>query len=201
MIVWRPGRQNRAASGSTLPFPLAARFLLGYIPFHHQVNVAIGANGLYIPLMNTALYTPRRASIGEILDDFEFLDDWEDRYRYVIELGRTLPAFDEALRTRENKVEGCVSQVWLSSQVHADGATPKLIFTGDSDAHIVRGLIAILFALYCGKAACEILAIEPVETFERLGLKEHLTPQRSNGLKAMVERIRRDARAALEPIR
>lgn len=137
--------------------------------------------------------------IDQILDDFELLDDWEDRYRYVIELGRNLPPFDEARRTDENKVQGCVSQVWLFSQVTDRGADgPVLAFQGDSDAHIVRGLIAILLAIYSGRPAKTIVATDPTVVFERLGLREHLTPQRSNGLKSMVERIRADARATLE---
>lgn len=133
--------------------------------------------------------------IEQILDDFEFLDDWEDRYRYVIELGRKLPPFDEAQRTAENKVQGCVSQVWLSSEVMADGGDgPRIVFQGDSDAHIVRGLIAVLFAIFNRHTPKEILAAEPSEVFLKLGLREHLTPQRSNGLNSMVERVKRDAR-------
>lgn len=138
-------------------------------------------------------------NIEKILDDFELLDDWEDRYRYVIELGRELPEFDEATRTDANKVQGCVSQVWLHSEVGQDGQEgPVLSFRGDSDAHIVRGLIAILLAIYSGRPAKQILTVEPAKTFEKLGLREHLTPQRSNGLNSMVERVRADARAALE---
>jgi cysteine desulfuration protein SufE len=133
--------------------------------------------------------------IEQILDDFEFLDDWEDRYRYVIELGRKLPPFDEAERTAENKVQGCVSQVWLSSDVLADGGDgPRLVFQGDSDAHIVRGLIAVLFAIFNQHTPEEILKADPSEVFVKLGLREHLTPQRSNGLNSMVERVKRDAR-------
>lgn len=130
-----------------------------------------------------------------IAEDFEFLDDWEDRYRYVIELGRKLPPFDEAERTAENKVQGCVSQVWLSSDVLADGGDgPRLVFQGDSDAHIVRGLIAVLFAIFNQHTPEEILKADPSEVFVKLGLREHLTPQRSNGLNSMVERVKRDAR-------
>jgi cysteine desulfuration protein SufE len=138
-------------------------------------------------------------TIDEISADFELLDDWEDRYRYVIELGKTLEPLPDAARTAENKVQGCVSQVWLDTQIEADGGgqPPRLLFTGDSDAHIVRGLIAILFAIYSGKTADEILKIDAEETFLGLGLKDHLTPQRSNGFVSMVERIRKDARAAL----
>lgn len=137
----------------------------------------------------------RTPTFEEILDDFELLDDWEDRYRYVIELGRKLTPLPEAERNAENKVEGCVSQVWLSTTVHRDG-TPRLTFVGDSDAHIVRGLIAILFAIYSGKTADEILDVDATRTLGELHLKEHLTPQRSNGLMAMVKRIQGDAQAA-----
>jgi cysteine desulfuration protein SufE len=131
----------------------------------------------------------------EILADFELLDEWEDRYRYVIELGRKLKPLPEAERNASNKVQGCVSQVWLSTTVNRDG-TPRLTFIGDSDAHIVRGLVAILFAIYSGKTVDEILSIDATKTLGTLDLNEHLTPQRSNGLMAMVKRIRSDAEAA-----
>src|SRR6185295_8871432 len=137
-------------------------------------------------------------NIDDIIDNFALLDDWDDRYRYVIELGRMLTPLPEALRTETNKVQGCASQVWLATHVRPNGAAgPTLSFSGDSDAHIVRGLIAILFALYSGKHAPEILDADAVALFNRLGLREHLTPQRSNGFRSMVERIRSDARAAL----
>jgi cysteine desulfuration protein SufE len=136
--------------------------------------------------------------IDEIIDNFALLDEWDDRYRYVIELGRELPSLPEAERTETNKVRGCTSQVWLVTHVKADGAGgPVLSFEGDSDAHIVRGLVAILFALYSGKAAKAILDIDAIAVFDKLGLRENLTPQRSNGLRSMVERIRADAEAAL----
>jgi cysteine desulfuration protein SufE len=137
-------------------------------------------------------------TIDAIRADFALLDDWEDRYRYVIELGRGLPPLPEDLRTEGNKVRGCASQVWLASAVTraAPGGPPVLELKGDSDAHIVRGLIAILFAMYAGKTADEIMRIDAPALFEELGLKEHLTPQRSNGFLSMVERIRRDARTA-----
>lgn len=138
-------------------------------------------------------------TIQNLQSDFELLDDWEDRYRYIIELGRALPAMPAELKTEGTKVRGCASQVWFVSRKSepADDAGPVLTFIGDSDAHIVRGLIAILFTLYNGKTAREILATEPEAVFAALGLNEHLTPQRSNGLASMVERIRADARAAL----
>jgi cysteine desulfuration protein SufE len=136
-------------------------------------------------------------TLDEIIDNFALLDEWDDRYRYVIELGRNLAPLPEQERTERNKVQGCASQVWLATTVRPDGAQgPVLVFSGDSDAHIVRGLIAILFAMYSGKHASEILAGDAIALFERLGLREHLTPQRSNGFRAMVERIRADARTA-----
>jgi cysteine desulfuration protein SufE len=136
--------------------------------------------------------------IDEITENFELLEDWDDRYRYVIELGRSLDPLPDALRTDANKVQGCASQVWLATASKPDGeAGPILSFVGDSDAHIVRGLIAILFALYSGRAARDILASDAIALFDRLGLREHLTPQRSNGFRSMVERIKSDARAAL----
>jgi cysteine desulfuration protein SufE len=138
------------------------------------------------------------ADIGDIIDNFSVLDDWDDRYRYLIELGRELPPLAEAAHNDANKVQGCASQVWLDTRVRPNGTSgPVLTFAGDSDAHIVRGLIAILFAIYSGKAAKDILASDALALFERLGLREHLTPQRSNGFRSWVERIRSDARAAL----
>ncbi len=132
-------------------------------------------------------------TLDAIRADFALLDDWEDRYRYVIELGRTLPPLPEALRSEANRVRGCVSQVWLASATRASPRGPVFQLRGDSDAHIVRGLIAILFAIFDGKTAPEILASDASATFAELGLKDHLTPQRSNGFFAMVERIRADA--------
>jgi len=138
------------------------------------------------------------AAIDEIIENFAVLDDWDDRYRYVIELGRTLEPLPEAARTERNKVQGCASQVWLDTSIAPNGAAgPVLSFVGDSDAHIVRGLIAILFALYSDKPARDILNTDAVALFEKLALREHLTPQRSNGFRSMVERIKRDAAAAL----
>jgi cysteine desulfuration protein SufE len=138
------------------------------------------------------------ADIKEIIDNFSALDDWDDRYRYLIELGRELPPLTEAAHSAANKVQGCASQVWLDTGVRPNGAGgPVLTFEGDSDAHIVRGLIVILFAIFSGKHAEDILATDALALFERMGLREHLTPQRSNGFRSMVERIRSDARAAL----
>jgi cysteine desulfuration protein SufE len=140
-------------------------------------------------------------SINEIIENFALLDEWDDRYRYIIELGRSLPELPERARVEANKVQGCASQVWMETSLRPNGkAGPVLSFVGDSDAHIVRGLIAILFALYSGKPAREILSIDAIAMFDRIGLREHLTPQRSNGFHSMVERIRSDASAALAKV-
>jgi len=137
-------------------------------------------------------------TIDEIRDNFALLDDWDDRYRYVIELGRTLASMPEAEHSAANKVQGCVSQVWLSKRIDRNKANePLLNYLGDSDAHIVRGLVAILLTLYSGRTPQEILAADALAVFDEFGFREHLTPQRSNGLRAMVERIRSDAREAL----
>ena len=130
-----------------------------------------------------------------LVEEFGFLDDWEDRYRYVIELGKALPPLPEAEKTDANKVTGCASQVWLVSEAE-DRDRAVLRFRGDSDAHIVRGLIAILLKLFSGRPAHEIAATNAEAYFARLGLRDHLTSQRSNGLSSMVQRIQSDARAA-----
>jgi cysteine desulfuration protein SufE len=135
-------------------------------------------------------------TIEQIIDDFALLEDWEDRYRYVIELGRTLTPLADADRTPENKVRGCASQVWLRTSIVTGPAGPRLQFIGDSDAHIVRGLVAIAIALFDGKTAAEILKINAQAVFDRLGLSQHLSAQRSNGLRSLVERIKADAEAA-----
>ncbi|MCC0005118.1 MAG: SufE family protein [Methylobacteriaceae bacterium] len=139
------------------------------------------------------------APLAEIIENFEFLDDWDDRYRYLIELGRTLAALPEAGHNETNRVRGCASQVWLETHVDKDDAgEPRLTFLGDSDAHIVRGLVALTLAIFSGRTASAILAADAHAVFDRLGLGAHLTPQRSNGLRSMVERIKADARAALQ---
>jgi cysteine desulfuration protein SufE len=129
-----------------------------------------------------------------IADDFAFLDDWEDRYRYVIELGKGMPPLEDALKVPATKVEGCASQVWLVSEIGADG---RFAFRGDSDAMIVRGLIAVLRALYNGLSPEEVLAVQAPAELKRLGLDSHLSSQRSNGLRAMVSRLRALAEAKL----
>lgn len=140
-------------------------------------------------------------AIVSLVEDFSLLDDWEDRYRYVIELGRELAPLPEAARTDANKVRGCTSRVWLLTHVEPHDGAPVLTFQGDSDAHIVKGLIAILMRLFSGRTAAEILSTDVAAVLERLGLNQQLTPQRSNGLASMVARIRRDAEAALTQAR
>jgi cysteine desulfuration protein SufE len=135
------------------------------------------------------------ATIDSIREDFSFLDDWEDRYRYIIELGAGLPDYPESARDDAHKVPGCVSQVWLHTS-RGEGRDPVITYLGDSDAHIVRGLVAIVLALFSGHRASEILATDAEATLRELGLDEHLTPQRANGLRSMVQRIRREAEAA-----
>jgi cysteine desulfuration protein SufE len=142
--------------------------------------------------MNTAAALPiaPTAALDDLAAEFDLLGDWEERYRYVIDLGRDLEPLADAERTDANKVRGCASQVWLVTEPQADGT---LRFRGDSDAHIVRGLIAILFKLFGGRVPAQILAFDAKTAFERLGLTGALSSQRSNGLFSMVERIRRDA--------
>jgi cysteine desulfuration protein SufE len=138
------------------------------------------------------------ATIDDIKDNFELLEEWDDRYRYVIELGRTLTPLPDADHSAANKVQGCASQVWLAKNVTcSDAGEPVLNYIGDSDAHIVRGLIAILLSLYSGQTAKRILETDAIKLFDELGFREHLTPQRSNGLRSMVNRVQRDAREAL----
>jgi len=135
-------------------------------------------------------------TFDEILANFEFIDDWEERYRYIIELGKLMPQLPEEAHNDANKVQGCASQVWLETCVEQADGVPILKLRGDSDAHIVRGLVALLIALYSGRAADDILKTDAAEIFDSLGLSEHLTPQRSNGVRAMVQRIQHDARMA-----
>ena len=129
----------------------------------------------------------------EIAETFEFLDDWEDRYRHVIELGRAMPELDDALKVPATKVDGCASQVWLVPDLAGQGAQARFDFAGDSDAMIVKGLIAILHALYAGLTVSEVLHVDAGGELARLGLNDHLSAQRSNGLRAMIERIRHQA--------
>lgn len=145
--------------------------------------------------------TTNAPAIEEIIDNFLLLEEWDDRYRYVIELGRGMNPLPEIHRTEANKVQGCASQVWLATTAGLDDDQAVLHFSGDSDAHIVRGLVAILLAAVSGRPAREILASDPIALFDRLGLREHLTPQRSNGFRSMVGRIRKDAQQALSNMR
>lgn len=133
-----------------------------------------------------------------LVEDFEFLDDWEERYKYVIELGKNMPELPEAQRIPENKVQGCVSQVWITSRLEPDADTShhELHFEGDSDALIVKGLIAILRILLSGQRAEEIVMMDVHERLGQLELNDHLTPQRSNGLAAMINRLKADASKA-----
>ncbi len=132
------------------------------------------------------------AALDDLSAEFELLGDWEERYRYVIDLGRELTPLSDAERSEANKVRGCASQVWLVSEPQADGT---IRFRGDSDAHIVRGLVAVLLRLFSGRRAADIAAYDIKAAFDRLGLAEALSTQRSNGLASMAARIERDARA------
>lgn len=134
--------------------------------------------------------------LQQLYDDFELLDEWEDRYRYVIELGKQLPPFEEAYRDAAHKVSGCASQVWIHAAKQQNDGKTIITYSGDSDALIVKGLIAITFLIFSGRTPEEILAQDAGDVFRRLGLSEHLTQQRSNGLASMVKRIKADALAA-----
>ena len=136
-------------------------------------------------------------TIEEIEQDFAVLDDWEDRYKYIIELGKELPPLEDAFRTAANKVQGCASQVWLQSFVSNGAGNTVLRFAGDSDALIVRGLIAIAFALFSGQTAERILALDVSKELNKLQLADHLSPQRSNGFLSLIARIKQDAKTAL----
>lgn len=128
-------------------------------------------------------------TIEQLIDDFEYLEDWEDRYQQIIDLGRQLPAFPEEYKTDEYRVRGCVSRVWMVPRVN-EGDPPHIEFMADSDAHIVKGLVAILLMIYSGKTPQEIMAVDIQEIFDKLELGQHLSPSRSNGFHAMVKRIR-----------
>lgn len=133
----------------------------------------------------------------EIVEDFALLEDWEDRYRYVIDLGRAMPHFEDEFKTPATKVDGCASQVWILPRLDGTGCTARFDFQGDSDAMIVRGLIAVLHALYAGLDPAQVLAVNAPAELGRLGLDQHLSSQRSNGLRAMVGRMRAIAQDAL----
>ena len=159
-----------------------------------KVELAVGA-----AYLRPAQHWKAKAltAIDDLLADFEILDDWEDRYRHVIELGRELAPLPEADHTAENKVKGCASQVWITSQAGGPKDDPVIAFQGDSDALIVKGLVAIAFMIYSGKTARQILATDAGEVLGKLGLSGHLTQQRSNGFASMIQRIKSDAQTAL----
>lgn len=136
-------------------------------------------------------------SIDEITDAFDLIDDWEERYRYVIEIGKQLPLLRPDQRTEETRVKGCASNVWLVTHVKDSGPDAVLSFEGESDAHIVKGLVAVTLAFYSGRSARWIVDHDAFELFRSLGFEQHLTPQRSNGVRSMIDRIRRDAQQAL----
>ncbi|MCC5987249.1 MAG: SufE family protein [Pararhodobacter sp.] len=139
-----------------------------------------------------------KPEFDELAETFDFLDDWEERYRHVIEMGRAMAPMDEALKVPVNKVEGCASQVWLFPRIAGEGPGARFDFLGDSDAMIVRGLIAVLHTLYAGRRMDEVLAVDAGAELGRLGLDEHLSSQRSNGVRAMVARIRALTQAHLD---
>lgn len=145
-------------------------------------------------LMSTLAVPP----IDEITDAFALIDDWEERYRYVIEIGKQLPGLKDSEHTETNRVRGCASNVWLVTHVAGHGPEAVLTFEGESDAHIVKGLVAVTLAYYSGRTARWIVEHDAFELFRSLGFEQHLTPQRSNGVRSMIERIRKDAASALE---
>ncbi len=132
-------------------------------------------------------------SLDTMIENFAYLEEWDDRYRYLIELGKALPGLPPEQQTADNKVQGCASQVWLVSHTDGQGAETILTFDGDSDAHIVRGLVAVVLAIYSGKTAREIAALDAIAVFDRIGLVEHLSSQRANGLRSMIRRIQSEA--------
>ncbi|MEI8146402.1 MAG: SufE family protein [Alphaproteobacteria bacterium] len=136
-------------------------------------------------------------TIDDITEAFALIDDWEERYRYVIELGKGLTGLPAADKTEANRVKGCASNVWVVTHRDLSSGEPVLTFEGDSDAHIVKGLVAVTLAFYSGRPAGEIADKDAFELFRSLGFEQHLTPQRSNGVRSMIDRIRRDAREAL----
>ncbi|UJW76509.1 SufE family protein [Rhizobium sp. SL42] len=131
-------------------------------------------------------------TLEQMIDDFAYLDDWEDRMRFVIELGKALPDLADDDKSTENKVQGCASQVWLATS-SGDGADPVMTYRGDSDAFIVRGLVAIVLSAYSGKTASAVVDFDAIDLFKQLGLLEHLSAQRANGLRSMIQRIREEA--------
>lgn len=147
------------------------------------------------PTANTPQMIAPEMSFEELAENFALFDDWEDRYRYLIDLGRKLPPFPDALKTEVNKVRGCMSQVWMVPG-HPANDDARFAFAADSDAHIVKGLIAVLGTLFSGKTPEEISRIDTEAAFRAIGLDQHLSPSRRNGLVSMVEKIKGYARAA-----
>lgn len=136
-------------------------------------------------------------TIDDLVDDFDLFEDWEERYRYIVDLGKKLPEMPEEEKTEDNKVRGCMSQVWMTCQEDSSVSPTVLRFRADSDAFIVKGLIAVLLELYSGRSPSEIQALDATEALRRLGLESHLSPNRRNGFVAMVERIKSEARSRL----
>src|SRR6202022_5108381 len=183
MIWWRNGaprrRRDRKIRAELPPFRVQSTRFRSSPTLYRALGLSAG----------------RTMTIDEIRDNFALLNDGDDRYRYVIELGRTLKPMPEAEHSAQNKVQGCASQVWLAKQLDRGGGhEPVLNYLGDSDAHIVRGLIAILLTLFSGRTSREILATDALSVFDEFGFREHLTPQRSNGLPPLGERIPADPR-------
>jgi cysteine desulfuration protein SufE len=187
-----PPNRSPPSTGSPLGWEASAER-------HRRGLHKTGGRRIHRVISGSPTLTPsvKLPTIETIREDFAFLDEWEDRYRYVIDLGRSLEPLPDAAHNDANKVRGCVSQVWIEreSRANADDRT-ILHFRGDSDSHLVRGLVAIALALYSDRTANEILETDALSTFRELGLEQHLTPQRSNGVRAMVERIRSDARVS-----
>jgi cysteine desulfuration protein SufE len=155
----------------------------------YAITIVSAGRAAYVgPIMQPHLDT--------IISDFDLLDEWEDRYRYIIDLGKSLDPLAPEAHSDANKVQGCVSQVWLETRL-GTGMDPVITYKGDSDAHIVRGLVALVLAIYSDKHASQIRSVDALDILKTLGLDQHLSPQRSNGLKAMVQRIRSDAEAAV----
>ncbi len=153
-------------------------------------------NEMHHPVGQSVAPEAVASEVEELIENFQYLDSWEDRFRYVIDLGRQLPPMEDGAKTAETKVDGCTSQVWIQPQV-GEGEPPRLTFLADSDAHIVRGLIAILLTIYSGRTAQEILAVDAKPIIAQLGFEQHLSPNRANGLYAMVARIRKLAADSL----
>ena len=159
---------------------------------NHMIQLAVSQRLPYVLPM-----VEHNQNVQDLIDDFAFLDDWEDRYTHVIELGKYLEPLTDAEKNETTKVKGCVSQVWLVKEV-TTGAAPVLTYRGDSDAHIVKGLVAVVLKVFSGRSAKEISATDAAGILSQLGLAEHLSPQRSNGLNAMIARIQNDAAQLLE---